>query len=253
MSVIKNIKNECFKNNIDIVASIPRRKILNINNFDYDLVIINGEGSFHDNPNILTDLTHVLPKFKCKKVFINASWFNIDKKRGKRLLDMMDLVTVREYLSYNEIKIIRPDAKLIPDVIFLTQFVKNDVGYGDSVITSIRTDFSKLDNNFPMNSQVFIPDEQCFLNWLNTLRVHITGRFHGVCLSAIAKTPFLSIESNCPKISGLLKDMGCEKCLIKSITHIDWSKEHGAEKCIDNAVRYSIKARELNRELFRSL
>lgn len=38
----------------------------------------------------------------------------------------------------------------------------------------------------------------------------IVGRYHGVCLALKNKVPFLAVESNTPKISNLLKDIGID-------------------------------------------
>lgn len=54
----------------------------------------------------------------------------------------------------------------------------------------------------------FAKDELEFLNLLAHSRQHITGRFHGACLSLLVGTPFLSIASNSWKMELLLKDLG---------------------------------------------
>lgn len=51
-------------------------------------------------------------------------------------------------------------------------------------------------------------DEREYLRWLARGRLHVTGRFHAVCLSLVTKTPFLAITSNSWKIEALLEDAG---------------------------------------------
>ena len=51
-------------------------------------------------------------------------------------------------------------------------------------------------------------DEREYLRWLARGRLHVTGRFHAVCLSLVTKTPFLALTSNSWKIEALLEDAG---------------------------------------------
>ncbi|MEM1373803.1 MAG: polysaccharide pyruvyl transferase family protein [Pseudomonadota bacterium] len=47
-----------------------------------------------------------------------------------------------------------------------------------------------------------------YLNALSGAALHITGRFHGVCLSLVTRTPFLAVTSTSGKIEKLLHDLG---------------------------------------------
>lgn len=51
-------------------------------------------------------------------------------------------------------------------------------------------------------------DEADYLRHLANARLHITGRFHGVCLSLVAGAPFLAVTSNSWKVEALLDDAG---------------------------------------------
>lgn len=50
-------------------------------------------------------------------------------------------------------------------------------------------------------------DRRQFLDWLAGHQLLCTGRFHAVTLALASRTPFLAVESNTPKISGLLTDV----------------------------------------------
>jgi polysaccharide pyruvyl transferase WcaK-like protein len=73
------------------------------------------------------------------------------------------------------------------------------------------------------------PSLEAYILWAKSLDLLITGRFHGVCLSVLANTPFLAYESNSHKIRGILKDMGCEKLLItkreQEVSHAQIAKK----------------------------
>jgi len=47
-----------------------------------------------------------------------------------------------------------------------------------------------------------------YLADISAAQLHITGRFHAVCLSMLTETPFLALTSNASKIEQLLRDAG---------------------------------------------
>lgn len=51
-------------------------------------------------------------------------------------------------------------------------------------------------------------DEGDYLGRIRRARLHVTGRFHAVCLSLVTRTPFLAVASNSWKIEALLHDFG---------------------------------------------
>ncbi len=53
--------------------------------------------------------------------------------------------------------------------------------------------------------------ETDYLRFLGRARMHVTGRFHGICLSLVTGTPFLTTGSNSWKIEALLADAGLPK------------------------------------------
>jgi polysaccharide pyruvyl transferase WcaK-like protein len=57
----------------------------------------------------------------------------------------------------------------------------------------------------------FVADDHGFLRELENSTLHVTGRFHGVCLSLLAQTPVLTVASNSWKIEALLDDLGLSR------------------------------------------
>lgn len=49
-------------------------------------------------------------------------------------------------------------------------------------------------------------NEEAYLTEIASTRLHITGRFHAICLSMLVETPFLALASNASKIERLLHD-----------------------------------------------
>lgn len=54
-------------------------------------------------------------------------------------------------------------------------------------------------------------DEASYLSLLGRARMHLTGRFHGICLSLVTQTPFLATASNSWKVEALLTDAGLQR------------------------------------------
>ncbi|NNU78943.1 polysaccharide pyruvyl transferase family protein [Halovulum dunhuangense] len=52
---------------------------------------------------------------------------------------------------------------------------------------------------------------------LSAARLHVTGRFHGVCFSLLTETPFLAIGSNSWKMEALVSDLGLDRTRIMSL------------------------------------
>lgn len=61
---------------------------------------------------------------------------------------------------------------------------------------------------FGKKNTQFCKDEFQYMEQLAQAYLHVTGRFHSVCFSMLAQTPFLAVESNSWKIEMVLKDVG---------------------------------------------
>lgn len=53
--------------------------------------------------------------------------------------------------------------------------------------------------------------DEGYLRELQRTQSHITGRFHGVCLSMLAQTPFLAVISKTTKVQTLIEDAGLDR------------------------------------------
>jgi hypothetical protein len=70
--------------------------------------------------------------------------------------------------------------------------------------------FSAYFGVYPRYARNFevVNSEAEYLRVISGAAIHITGRFHSVCLSLLTGTPFLAIGSNSRKIEALLQDAG---------------------------------------------
>lgn len=54
-------------------------------------------------------------------------------------------------------------------------------------------------------------DQQAYLSELQKSRSHLSGRFHGICLSMLTETPFLAVVSKTTKVQTLIDDVGVDR------------------------------------------
>jgi hypothetical protein len=241
-TVISNIKYLCILNGIEIIDTFTRNHTKNQHKRlengikACDIVIINGEGTLHDQygRNFLQPLLAKIPKGK-KTVLINSVWHNMGMIHQLEKLSLISLRETNSLLSFRKDHPTRSGVIITPDVIFYRQPKETEIiGYGDSVYGNIASQLNKWGNYFPLDYRrdgsplsinIKKDDVNDYIRWLKSTDLHITGRFHGVCLSAIAGTPFLALKSNALKIEGILKDMGCSELLIANTSQISAKKE----------------------------
>ena len=278
-NVINNIIRLCKENDIQLVCSFTRHDIIYEKRTDTlnkllhntDIIIINGEGSLHHHPLANTKwfpiILKKIPKNK-KAVLINTVWQEMNKIGDDiKLLDKLDLISVRDSYSYNDLVSIYPKKEKIiitPDILFATKIDDKmvKIGYGDTVHHRLREFLKRRTIFFPLNyihkgtyrniKQITMPTLYTHQMWLKSLELYITGRFHGVCLAAMANTPFLALSSNSHKIEGILKDMNCSELLINSTDEIESKKEIAIE-LIPKAHKYAIEAKGKIETLFQRI
>lgn len=241
-SVINTIKILCQKYQMELFGTYTRAQVfeeyktLRQDMDKADIIVINGEGSLHNHPRIATQffpqVMKKIPNGK-KTVLINALWQNMNYSKLAHHLNKIQLFSVRESLSYQDIikQVDEEKVLLVPDLIFYNKFENIDTtGYCDSVDKIVRSTFKRKSNYFPLNfidsgtylqpKTLTYPSLEAYINWLKTLNLFITGRFHGACLSILAETPFLALKSNSHKIEGLVKDLGHPKLILRDLQEI---------------------------------
>jgi polysaccharide pyruvyl transferase WcaK-like protein len=264
-AVVATIKRLCKERNIEITQTFTRQDVRNKMTqlttaiASCDIVIINGEGSCHDGygRNWFIPLLQMLPNKKA--VLINSVWYNMGTIDEMGKLALISFRESNSYMDFMQHHNFIP-ATITPDVIFAVKPELFNIGYGDSVFGNKTSLLNKHDNFFPLDYHREISKAKYLMNmkensvdtylaWLHTLDLYITGRFHGVCLSAIAGTPFLTMASNAHKIEGILKDMGCEELLISSMEEVP-QKIVLAKKIAYKPYQYAIEAYGKVHQLF---
>ena len=216
-----------------------------------DLLLINGEGTLHDdldNVEMLLDIIVFAKAYDVPSIVINATVFNLSKNNLEKLSESK-MIYVRDkasktYLKENDIK-----SNYCPDLTFWkTREVLKDVRRVDIGITegfNFNPDVKIIQSkNFELfsvfnfqqayhsysylrrlvqsnlffklflkkNKDIIAIDNHIkFFQYLNKFKFIITGRYHIVCFCLYLNIPFKYVDSNTPKISSLLEDIGLEK------------------------------------------
>lgn len=241
--VMKNLHILCRKHQIDIIASIKSINVLETRLFlkklDFaDLLIINGEGTFHDNKKPALNFLKAaqIAKQRNKIVWlVNTVWQN--NHEFTKYLGLLDKISVRESMSFEEIKGYYPAAQIIPDLSLYRADNKTanlirakDWIFTDSVdldTTSVlrqtakqySSPFYKMSSKNKLKNALKSPyTAPAYLQSKLTKNLNIsdilkakrvvTGRFHAMLLCAKYGIPFIVIESNTHKVQGVLQDIG---------------------------------------------
>jgi hypothetical protein len=184
---------------------------------NYDVVVINGEGTFHHNAPRAFKLCQIANELKTRgaRVYlINSLAHNIDID-----FSVFDYVSVRETNSAAFIRRICPSqvVNITPDIAFLTKLPEHLSGQRSNVLflDSVVSRYSKmLEFMAAALGTRFIRMTEwsgSFASLSSLMRSYalvITGRFHGAVMAMMTSTPFYAMPSNSWKTVGMLNDFG---------------------------------------------
>jgi len=229
-AVKQGFKSLARRHGIDIIQWIPRNQFVSgqVKIKDADLWIWNGEGNLHhsksgDKGSINAYFWNVLYRANRPLVLVNTVWDDFDLHDEVRELfnQKVSLVSCRESCSSRQVvRSYEGPVYITPDVIFelarlnpedwldgYQSFVGKGIGYSD---------FLGAYGNHKLNSPNCKPLQisgnphhpYAYLAWLSGLKGYISGRFHGICLAAIAGTPVIALPHNSCKNLGIMQDSG---------------------------------------------
>jgi exopolysaccharide biosynthesis predicted pyruvyltransferase EpsI len=247
--VVKNTHGLCRRHGLHITSSVPHDTVITRDLLDgrldaVDIVMLNGEGTMHDDARKAEELLDAVARTKRlgkKAVLYNTLWQN--NRRLNQYLDCFDLIFARESYSARQIQEAGFDCSVVPDMVFATSAdniparrqVSDPVTLVlDSVKKDICVDLARFaaKNRYqfmPMHKKNYILIKKHFiLNWtvrhrklLGTCQSDIdfinkiaecdrliSGRFHGLCLGILLKKQVVAVSSNTHKIEGLFYDAG---------------------------------------------
>jgi hypothetical protein len=200
------------------IHSVYTDNLFDISQIKYfDRVILNGEGTLHDNqPNAVKFLTYLQEAQKLNKetLIINSVWQNMDLK-WIDLLKKCSLIEVREILSqkeifknFNIISNIILDISIHSDIPYKEVKTKN-VCVGGSFYGSIVVDwnsYTKVD--------IFNISWESLVNIFRSTKLVITGRHHEMYAALKARTPVIVAPGNTWKNEAFFYTIGCNELLM---------------------------------------
>jgi polysaccharide pyruvyl transferase WcaK-like protein len=199
-----------FLNHTLTVHPKKTKEFPNFNNFD--LIILNGEGSCHDDSKKIISYLEYMNEASIagiKTMVVNSVWQN-NSKSTTELLQKINYISVREIKSKNEI--LKYIDKKIEVAIDLSYFHTVEFEESKPAIIVAGNKFipkkqRELYSNIGEESyiDIFSEDWKTIVNKLRNSEVLITGLHHEVYAACKAECPFIAIEGNTHKISGILE------------------------------------------------
>jgi hypothetical protein len=159
---------------------------------DTDLVLVNGEGSWHSNKR--KDMLDIANKYPC--VMFNTVYQS--NSYSKESLNKFKDIYTRESMSAAVVKSDGGTAKIIPDIILTNKNI-------------LKRKKSKVVNHGHIDHQSGVKTLQKYKTFLDQIESfsHIaTGSYHGALVCAMLDIPFSMWPSNTHKMIALANDMG---------------------------------------------
>ncbi|WP_338429759.1 polysaccharide pyruvyl transferase family protein [Synechococcus elongatus] len=158
-AVMNTIKFLAQKNNLDIVGYWPVHKewynnqTFNEKLLSSHLVIINGEGTIHDDlksASALLELASYAKNLGRPTALINTGWERMSPNYGE-LLSNFELVSARDTASAERIRKYKNDVRTVPDLSIVScmmipeiNVLRKSIGITDSVLTEKSLELFKL-------------------------------------------------------------------------------------------------------------
>ncbi|MBJ6751574.1 polysaccharide pyruvyl transferase family protein [Geomonas anaerohicana] len=214
---------DLWRGSVEASADAVRTSAVSREMEEVDAVIVNGEGTIHHGAglHLLALLKHA--QLLKKRTFlvncvIQDCIFYHDVMRD------LDDLTVRDAHSLSYLadagvpgrvvldSILEADFKAEPTVDFKNKIVITDFHHSmidvGAALKKLQDELQDEAVYYPLEDKLRFDDWQHFVANLRTARLIVTGRHHGVYLSALAKRPFVALPSNTWKIEGTLSLFG---------------------------------------------
>ena len=169
---------------------------------DTDLVLVNGEGSWHSNKR--KDMLDIANKYPC--VMFNTVYQN--NSYSAESLNKFKGIYTRESMSAASVKSDGGIAKVIPDIILTNKNILNRS-------KSVTTNHGHIDHYDGVKTlQRYKP----FLDQIESFSHVASGSYHGALVCAMLDIPFSMWPSTTHKMIALASDMGVQNihCANKS-------------------------------------
>lgn len=188
---------------------------------DFDVLVVNGEGSMHHGSGAFVEKMRLIEAATAAgrpTFLINSVWQGNPHDFDSALAKCRQVV-VREILSEREIAEHGVKAKVIPDLSYFAPIGKGkavDLKVGIAMTDFLSREFGGFVRLRSRWAERYPFLDMCAMDWstlvrsLQTARLLLTGRHHGVYAACKARTPFLALAGNSHKIEGLIASAGVD-------------------------------------------
>lgn len=208
---------------------------------DYDVLVVNGEGSMHHNSTAcrrkIQQVTEALVSRR-KAVLINSLWQANSPDLSEAIRNCSQIV-VREILSQRELRAQGVEAGVGIDQSYFCEIDESVAVEPDD--RAATTDFYAPDFGRFVRVRGAFDDKYQFLDmqalsWSALVRalrakpLLLTGRHHAVYAACRAGTPFLALRGNSHKIEGLIATAGVSIPVFDTFAelqkNLDWPRKN---------------------------
>jgi hypothetical protein len=204
-----------------VIAAELRRHGEIVTGEDFDVLVVNGEGSMHHGSGAFRNKMRMIAaatEAGRKACLVNSVWQGNPHDFDAALARCRQIV-VREVLSQGAIADHGIAAQVVPDFSYFAPVPKGDaIDFKGGIVV---TDFlsrefagfvrlrSRWAERYPFVDMRAM-DWATLVRSLETARLLVTGRHHAVCAALKARTPFLALAGNTHKIEGIIANAGAD-------------------------------------------
>lgn len=252
--VMRNSLRECERIGLEMealwtTAECQTSLLERLPTVDFEVLLINGEGSMHHDrplPTCLCEAARWAQEQGKKVILFNSLWEGNEALNA--YLPSFDRIYCRDSLSAEAVRAAGGKCETVPDMIFATDPKQWDAAapsphhneltiidsidrkkserlsklaayYGYPFLHMDRIGYERLKKKFFVRTGWFAQKGGLvdgFVKPLRSSRRVLSGRFHGTCLAMVLGVPVVSIRSNTRKQEALLKDVGLPEHLALS-------------------------------------
>lgn len=199
---------------------------------DYDVIVCNGEGSMHHNKKKFL-MRYMLEAKRTGKIvaLVNSVWQEMDKAWANTINEACDYISVREVKSKKYLQSQLPGREI--DVnLDLSYFY--EVKYNEKPHQGLTSGglFSAKPKVLTLmgfgekhNVNVFRTKWEDLVNELRHTDFLVSGRHHEIYAALVAECPFLAVEGNTWKNSGMVETIGVDLPVLPIDVSMDKIKE----------------------------
>ena len=220
-----------------------------------DIVLINGEGSFHHDSCRAADMMQLALNYKARGAriaLINTLWESNSESHAAPLSEF-DLVSTRDGRSQQQLQQLNIEARRTADLSLLQWFPDSHPFSGNQLLITDSIIYDRARNLFDaslfLGGDYFLLDHRqitqfnrdgCFAAappWsvspnllthncqVEQAEMVVAGRFHVAVARVALGRPFVFVKSNTEKISALLEDIGISPAVLdvtQEVDGLDW-------------------------------